>query len=69
MSFRVILLFVYCGRQLHSRQKIAFDKKWGSKAWKALDFKKLVLKPRSLTEVYAYGNKYCIVLLAITIFL
>ena len=47
----------YCSlhreRQLHSRQKLS-DKKWeGSKAWKALNFKKWGLKPRSLIEVYA----------------
>jgi len=50
MSFRVIF---YCLLNCGSRQKISSDKKWGSKAWKALYFKKWGLKPRSLTEVYA----------------
>jgi len=51
MSFRVILLFVILWKstQLHSKAKIASDKKWGSKAWKALDFKRWGLKPRSLS--------------------
>ena len=31
--------------------------KWGSKSLEALDFKKWGLKPRSLTEVYAYASE------------
>jgi len=36
--------------------KIASDKKWGLRSWKALDFKKYGLEPRSLAEVYAYAT-------------
>jgi len=36
-------------------KKIASDKKWGLISWKALDFKKWGLEPRSLREVYTYA--------------
>jgi len=34
---------------------VKFDKKWGLKGWKTLDFKKWVAELSSLIEVYAYG--------------
>ena len=35
-----VYCLLHCGRQLHSRQKIASDKSGGLRSWKALDFKK-----------------------------
>jgi len=45
-------------------KKLHLTKSGGLRSWKALNFKRRGLEPRSLTEVYAYvyhkGTQFCV---------